>query len=78
MISLEKALVCVIVIRERHVKFLVEKRLTVFSDEFQLILAGIHATINENLSVLAASFSRDPFVLCLPDEVMTSKDRHLE
>ena len=56
--SLEKSLVCVI-LRERHLEVLFENRWTVFSHEFQSIIARIHAKNNENLSALAASSSRE-------------------
>ena len=57
--SLEKSLSCVI-LRERHPEVLFENRWTVFYHEFQSIIGRIHAKNNENLSVLAASSSREP------------------
>ena len=50
----------------------------VFSHEFLSIMARIHTKKNENLSVLAASFSRELRHVKTRKHSMTSQDRHLE
>ena len=53
-------------------------RWTAFSQEFQSIIARIHAKNNENLSVLAASSSRELRHVNTRKHSMTSQDSHLE
>ena len=74
---LEKSLVCV-VLCERHLKVLFGNHWSVFSHEFQSIIAWTHMKNNENLSVLAASFSRELRHVNTGKHSMTSQDRHLE